>query len=363
MSHPTLQELTESVHGLSPAPEHLASCAECRDTGDRLRAELDLLRRADARLAPRASRRHPGSAILLALAAAVVLAVTALIVIRSGPDLHPTSRSGQDKSDVGKTIDAFLNGKDEEAALARKRLAEGGPEVLGALVDARLRRPASIRPDALAALILEMKEKRAGDAGAEIFGSLRKIRITVDMQNAPMTAIVDYLQEITRLNISADPALKPEELLVNLKVADVPLNHALDLLGFVAPMEYDVRYGVLFIGAPERLFATPKAAAPLPAAAHFRRQELGAAGKAALKKMNEVKIDLAFENALLTDLVTFIRDFSGLNVIVEPGLGDQPVTFKSKDLAIGSVLELLALPRGLDVRLEEGTLLLYKPKK
>src|SRR5436190_11750905 len=155
MSHATLQELTEFVHGLSSAPEHLATCAACRDTEARLRDELELLRRADARLVPTASRRRPDSRIPLALAASALLAVIALVVSRSGPDNAPGSKGLQDRFDVKQTINVFLGGKEEESKEARRALVERGPEVLGALVDARFHRPASIRPDALAELIFE----------------------------------------------------------------------------------------------------------------------------------------------------------------------------------------------------------------
>jgi len=165
------------------------------------------------------------------------------------------------------------------------------------------------------------------------------------------------------LNIFVDPALKPDQFMVNLKVQDVPLHRALDLLGILSSIEYDVRYGTLFIAAPERLFELPQAAAPPPVAALFRRQELSSPGKVALKTLNEMKIDLNFQNSFLSDVVAFIVDFSRANIVVEPGLGNEPVTFKCKELAIGSVLEALTLPRGLDLRLEGGTLFVFKPKK
>ena len=362
MNHPTLQELTESVHGLSPASDHPASCPECRDMVARLGGELELLRRADARLAPEVPRRRLGSIIPLAFAAAILLGVTAFVVFRAEPDPAPgTGSARQDKVDASKTIDAFLDGKEEDSAQARRLLVERGPEVLGALVEARFHRAASIRPDALAALILELKEKRAGETGAPLFRKLKTVRVTADIQNSPLTAVMAYFGEITGLNLSIDPALKPEEVFVSLKVMDVPLNRALDLLGFVTPIEYDVRYGTLFIAAPGRLFKS-RADAPIPLAALFRRQELSPEGKTALKKMNEMKMDLAFENSLLSDVVAFIRDATGLNIVLQSGVGQESITFKAKEQSISSVLELVTLPRELDARLEGETLLIFKPK-
>ena len=362
MSHSTLQELTEAVHGLSPAPSHLASCEDCRELESRLRAELDLLRRADARLEPSAPRRRLGSLLPLAVAAVALLGVIA-VILRPGSAPAPEVPALQGKVDVKQTIDFFLDGNEEDSSRARRALIELGPGVLGPLIDARSHHPASIRPDALAALILELKEKGAGEPGVAIFRQLKTFRITVDLQNSPISAVMEYFRQIASLNIFVDPALKSDEVLVSLKVNDVPLHRALDLLGFISPIDYDVRYGVLVIAAPERLFDTPQARAPLAVAALFRRQELSIPGKAALKTLNEMKIDLAFQNTFLSDIVLFIADFSKVNIVLQPGLGEEPITLISKELALGSALELLTLPRGLDLRLEGGTLILFKPKK
>jgi len=191
MSHSTLQELTESVHGLSPAPDHLASCKDCRDLEGRLRAELDLLRRADARLEPPAPRRRLSGLLPLAMAAAALLGVIALI-LRPGSSPAPGARAQQGKVDVNKTIDRFLDGNEEDSAQARRLLTELGPGALGPLINARAHHPASIRPDALAALVLELKEKRAGEAGVAIFRRLKTFRLTLDIQNSPMSAVADY---------------------------------------------------------------------------------------------------------------------------------------------------------------------------
>ncbi|MBI4564925.1 MAG: hypothetical protein HY716_09570 [Planctomycetes bacterium] len=48
MSHPTLEELTHAVHGLSEGPPHVETCLECRDMISRLEEELVLLRRAES---------------------------------------------------------------------------------------------------------------------------------------------------------------------------------------------------------------------------------------------------------------------------------------------------------------------------
>lgn len=71
-----------------------------------------------------------------------------------------------------------------------------------------------------------------------------------------------------------------------------------------------------------------------------------------VRKLDRMKIDLAFENTKFEDILAFIRDFSGLNIVLDaevsgPLKPDERVTFKVKDLALKNVLKLLLAPHGL----------------
>ena len=87
------------------------------------------------------------------------------------------------------------------------------------------------------------------------------------------------------------------------------------------------------------------------------------------RKLDTMKIDLAFENTKLEDILSFIRDFSGLNIILDAAVRDKvdpdkPVTFKVKDLVLKNVLKLLLSQFGLDFHItEEKVVLLTDPKK
>jgi type II secretory pathway component GspD/PulD (secretin) len=87
------------------------------------------------------------------------------------------------------------------------------------------------------------------------------------------------------------------------------------------------------------------------------------------RKLDTMKIDLAFENTKLEDILSFIRDFSGLNILLDAAVRDKvdpdkPVTFKVKDLVLKNVLKLLLSQFGLDYHItEEKVVLLTDPKK
>jgi hypothetical protein len=66
--------------------------------------------------------------------------------------------------------------------------------------------------------------------------------------------------------------------------------------------------------------------------------------KAIQKKLDTMKIDLAFENTSFVDILAFIRDFSGLNIVVDAAItfdSTKSLTLKTKDLALKNVLSLL----------------------
>jgi tetratricopeptide (TPR) repeat protein len=87
------------------------------------------------------------------------------------------------------------------------------------------------------------------------------------------------------------------------------------------------------------------------------------------RKLDTMKIDLAFENTKLEDILAFIRDFSGLNILLDAAVRDKvdpdkPVTFKVKDLVLKNVLKLLLSQFNLDYHItEEKVVLLTDPKK
>jgi type II secretory pathway component GspD/PulD (secretin) len=87
------------------------------------------------------------------------------------------------------------------------------------------------------------------------------------------------------------------------------------------------------------------------------------------RKLDTMKIDLAFENTKLDDILAFIRDFSGLNIVVDAANAsavdpNKTMTFKVKDLVLKNVLKLLLQQIGLDYRItEEKVVLLTDPKK
>ena len=81
------------------------------------------------------------------------------------------------------------------------------------------------------------------------------------------------------------------------------------------------------------------------------------------RKIQTMKIDMSFEDTKLEDILAFIRDFSGLNILIDATVvGDldleKPMTFKVKDLVLEGVLKLLLSPLGLEYRITQERVVL-----
>lgn len=86
------------------------------------------------------------------------------------------------------------------------------------------------------------------------------------------------------------------------------------------------------------------------------------------RKLDTMKIDLAFEDTKLQDILDFIRDFSGLNIHIDGAVlanidPNKTLNFKLKDATLRNVLKLLLSQVNLDYRItEEKVVLITDPK-
>jgi hypothetical protein len=353
MSHSALRDLTEAVHGLAPTPSHADDCPACGDRLGRLEGELDLLRRAEARVAPPAASSRGWRRLPVAAAAALLLGVLAYVVARPAPPESPGAPM-QAQPDL---VSKFLDGTQEESERAMRALLEKGPAVLAQVVEARRKHPDAVRADGLATLAFELKRREAGPGAKDVFTKLDQARVTVDMENAPIGSVMDYLREMLETDLGVHPALF-DAVDVDLKVKETPVRQALDILGRLSKSEYAYRWGRIYFAPADKLWGP----AALPLANRWRAQEPGEASRATVRKLETMKIDLAFENTPGADIAAFLRDFSGLNIVLEKGFEIPQVTFKVKAALLGEVIELLTIPWGHDARLDEGAIVLYRRK-
>jgi hypothetical protein len=88
-----------------------------------------------------------------------------------------------------------------------------------------------------------------------------------------------------------------------------------------------------------------------------------------VNRLNTMKVSVDFTNVTLEEAVSFLRDFTGLNIVVDAEVykaqsEDQlKVTLKVKDLYLKSVLKLVLAARDLTAMYKDGVILIVPKAK
>ena len=83
-------------------------------------------------------------------------------------------------------------------------------------------------------------------------------------------------------------------------------------------------------------------------------------------KLKNIKISLDFKNAPLETVVDYVRELSGLNVLIDKSArekGEIVISLTVKEVSLKSALQLMLKPQGLDTMFEEGVLLIVSKEK
>ena len=110
------------------------------------------------------------------------------------------------------------------------------------------------------------------------------------------------------------------------------------------------------------VMAAPLAAQGGTSGVDERKQEI-------INKLNNQRLDVDFEDARLEDALSFLRDFSGLNLHVDAGVHELlseeelKVTLKVKNLLLKSILKLMLGQRGLSAMYQDGVVLIVPKSK
>ncbi len=96
-------------------------------------------------------------------------------------------------------------------------------------------------------------EEQFSDEDKSIQDKLKSIKITIDMQNAPLTAVIDYIREISGLNFVIDNKAieNPDQEMISIRVADIVLDGVLRLMLQPKQKVHVVQGGVVLITSTE----------------------------------------------------------------------------------------------------------------
>lgn len=85
-----------------------------------------------------------------------------------------------------------------------------------------------------------------------------------------------------------------------------------------------------------------------------------------VRKLETMRVTVDFENAKLPEAIDYLRDVTGLNLVLLPRAmekdGESPIRLKVKDLSVKSVLKLLLASHGLTAAYRDGAIVVL-PKE
>lgn len=341
-----------------PEQAHLESCGACQDAWATVAAAGEVLGGSRPRGIGRFGRGFP-----ILAAAAVLLAIVGIVLWRPG-EVGRTKPPPTAEELVGDLVE----GSDERSRAARDLLLGRGPEVLPALVACRKQHSSSARVRALQDLIFALKRARLPD-DPETRAVLRKLEtMTIDLkfEQARLEDVVAFVMDFSGLNVVLDPGLAEgiRTATMNLEVKGTPLREALDLVCTVRDLDFDLRYGVVLVSSPRRLWLGPggDAAGVLPLNNHWADHPLEGKDKEVSDKLRAVRITLDMSNAPLSAIADYLKEISELRIEVAVEAAERSMSLRVADVRLEHAIELLTLPLGLDARIEGGTVRLAVPR-
>jgi len=323
---------------------HLRDCQACRESWGTVAAAGEVLAQTATRGAGRLVRAIP------LVAAAMLLATIAVIVIRHAPSSATTPMKDP--------LTLFLEGSPDQAKSARESLLKSGRNALPGLVAARPRLRTSLRFREIQDLIWTLKIGGAqGTPDEAVIRKMENLKLDLAFENAGVSDILAYLRGLSDINYVVDPTLDPG-LVETLQGKNQTLRSALETLCLVKDLDFDFRYGVVFLSRPMRLWSTEPGVG-LPESNVWRTQALDPAGREVASRLPKNPITLDIQNSPMSAVAQYISTLSGVSIQLPEALGETLITLKVANIYLAHLIELLTLPRGWDSRIEGRSLVIF----
>lgn len=202
-----------------------------------------------------------------------------------------------------------------------------------------------------------MRTCLVGDRNAD--RTLAKLgeRISLDFADTPVTDAVAFLHDVSGINMMLDPsAVDGEGPAITLKCESMRLGDALDIILDAAGLDYVAR-DALFISDSKGLDDAPTYGWP--------REAPGAADgdqRAELTAKLVDKMSLDFAQTPIEDVIAFLHDVSGINMMLDPVLSSRsykdsrPITFRIDGVTLRTALGLVAYLSDLRLFCHHGIL-------
>lgn len=204
-----------------------------------------------------------------------------------------------------------------------------------ALADGEAEKPAKPKPDAWKQAIADKMRRK----------------VTLDFSGTPLKDVVQFMREVTGVDLYVDPGSKTGDVTVDLKVSNLAVESALKLILGLKKLESKLACGGVVIGTAKRLKVYPDALPKRPAAdggnpAHAEAYD-ALAGK---------KIALSFNGVPLGDVMSFIEAVSDAKIPVDKALmkPGTTITINARNLPLPHALQRIAAAIDGQLRFEGG---------
>ncbi|RPH48866.1 MAG: hypothetical protein EHM91_03735 [Planctomycetota bacterium] len=127
----------------------------------------------------------------------------------------------------------------------------------------------------------------------------------------------------------------------------------LEVLCVLEDLDFDVRYGVVFLSTPMRLWSTDPAVG-LAAPNQWETQILAGEDATIGPKLRSIRVTLDMQDVPLGSMLGYINEISGIKFTADATLSDRRISMKASDLPLALMLKLLSLQNGGDVRIAAG---------
>jgi len=190
--------------------------------------------------------------------------------------------------------------------------------------------------------------------------------VTLDFMDTPLGQVLSFLREMTGVNMVLDPnvlaAKSEDELMVQLKVDDIPVRQALSLILSMRGLSWAFLHGALYISFPENLGeykAQTWEEVYDPEGSDLQRIQ---------KLLSTRRIHLDLEDAPFADALVRFPKAAGIPFTLAPAAAAElasqgtALTLKLEGLTLRNGINILARFNDLVVRIEKGGVILYLEK-
>ncbi|MBI2922285.1 MAG: tetratricopeptide repeat protein [Planctomycetes bacterium] len=250
--------------------------------------------------------------------------------------------------------------EEEVAAKAQFRIGEC-LEKTGDLQGARTAYDAVLRDFPNQVAVVEKARERLDALGqqgvtqktpAEILDAkLATTKIDIDFTDSTLYDVVDFIQEFAKINSVVDgAAAEVAEAKRSVALKDLTLENVVKLLASTANLETVNHNGILVWTTIERAQLL-KARPPIDIAASAPQED-----QKVMRAVQSIRISLNFTDTPFTEVCSFIREVTQLNVVMVQGCPDPALTFRVSEAELTDALDMIGFLTDMKFEIHEGVL-------